>query len=236
MTSLKTKIKKRETPFYRFLYDVAIFLRGLSIPTIKPLYLLLYWERLLRLELWDNLTQFFYYEPMMRSVCKKTGRNFRMGKGIPAIQNKVDIYIGDNTTIDGSCVFAALNDYGIPRIKIGNNCYLCHKVTISVGKEVSIGDNVLVAGEVCIFDLDGHPQDASRRRNSPTPVEEIHPVRIENDVWIGRRAFICKGVTIGEGAIVGACSVVTKDVPPYAIVAGNPARVIKELPRPGNQP
>jgi len=56
------------------------------------------------------------------------------------------------------------------------------------------------------------------------------PVVIANKVWIGFNASILKGVTIGEGAIVGACSVVTRDVPPFSIVAGNPARVVRTLP------
>jgi galactoside O-acetyltransferase len=55
------------------------------------------------------------------------------------------------------------------------------------------------------------------------------PVKIEDKVWIGFNSIILKGVTVGEGAIVGAGSVVTKDVPPYTIVAGNPARIIREL-------
>ncbi|MBV8923397.1 DapH/DapD/GlmU-related protein, partial [Bradyrhizobium sp.] len=56
------------------------------------------------------------------------------------------------------------------------------------------------------------------------------PVVIADKVWIGFNASILKGVTIGEGAVVGACSVVTRDVPPFAVVAGNPARVIRTLP------
>ena len=58
--------------------------------------------------------------------------------------------------------------------------------------------------------------------------EPTKPVIIEDDVWIGTRVTILKGVTVGKGAIIGACSVVTKDVPPHSIVVGNPAKVVKE--------
>nr|WP_315850306.1 DapH/DapD/GlmU-related protein [Gemmata sp. SH-PL17] len=78
--------------------------------------------------------------------------------------------------------------------------------------------------------MDGHPVDANRRRaGDPTPPESIAPVIIGDDVWIGRGAVILKGVSIGHRAIVAAHSVVTKNVPADAIVAGNPARVVKEL-------
>jgi virginiamycin A acetyltransferase len=59
------------------------------------------------------------------------------------------------------------------------------------------------------------------------PIVEYKRITIGNDVWIGARAVILDGITIGDGAIVGACAVVTKDVPPYAVVAGVPARVIR---------
>ena len=69
---------------------------------------------------------------------------------------------------------------------------------------------------------DGHPEE----------LKDVHssPVIIENDAWIGFNATILKGVKIGEGAIIGAASVVTKDVAPYTIVAGNPAKLIREIP------
>lgn len=88
----------------------------------------------------------------------------------------------------------------------------------------------LVASGVQVFDMDGHPLDAeARRAGEPTPAEAIAPVVIGDDVWIGNGSLILKGVTIGDRAIVAARSVVTKDVPADAVVAGNPARVVKVL-------
>jgi acetyltransferase-like isoleucine patch superfamily enzyme len=82
---------------------------------------------------------------------------------------------------------------------------------------------------VTIADADGHPLDKIARRTLPFPMEAIRPVRIDDDVWIGRNVIILKGVHIGVGAIVGAGSVVTKDVPSYAVVAGNPAKIVRNL-------
>ena len=81
-----------------------------------------------------------------------------------------------------------------------------------------------------IQDHDGHPIDATRRRrNEPPPAHEVKAVTIGDDVWIGSGAMILKGVSIGDRAIVGARAVVTKDVPADAIVAGNPARIVRDL-------
>jgi maltose O-acetyltransferase len=91
---------------------------------------------------------------------------------------------------------------------------------LKVGKDVMMGPYVIIVGE-------NHKSD---RRDLPMRLQGYHqypPVRIEDDVWIGARVIILPGLRIGKGAIIGAGAVVTKDVPPYAICAGNPARVIK---------
>ena len=81
-----------------------------------------------------------------------------------------------------------------------------------------------------MFDSPGHPSDPQARLdNAPAPDAEVKPIVIADNVWIGGRAVIFPGVTIGEGSIVSACAVVTADVPPYSIVAGNPARRIGAL-------
>lgn len=90
---------------------------------------------------------------------------------------------------------------------------------ISCGCEITIGEQVFIADHVIIRDWDGHTIVGRANRA---------PITIGNHVWIGMRSIILKGVTIGDGAVVAAGAVVTKDVPSGAVVAGNPARIVKE--------
>ena len=113
---------------------------------------------------------------------------------------------------------------GQGRIIIGNYSLLCPGVRISAGQDISIGDSCMMAQGAFITDSDWHGiYDRS------LSVGQSAPVRIGDNVWIGDSAMVCKGVTIGENSIVGAGSVVLKDVAPNVIVGGNPASVLKSL-------
>jgi len=97
--------------------------------------------------------------------------------------------------------------------------------SIVAAERITIGDWVTVGANTTIIDTDFHPLDPIQRRLHPQEAKTA-PVVIENGVFIGMNCLILKGVTIGQGSVVGAGSVVTRDVPPGTIVAGNPARVI----------
>ena len=94
------------------------------------------------------------------------------------------------------------------------------RADLTIGKHVMRGPRVIIYGRYHNFDRTDIPMQQQG-------MGEFVPIVIEDDVWIGARAIILQGVRIGKGAIIGAGSVVTKDVPPYAIVAGNPARVVR---------
>lgn len=97
--------------------------------------------------------------------------------------------------------------------------------TISAGEKVTIGNHVLIGSGAVISDGDAHPVDPIKRRNGE--LCERKPVVVEDNVFIGARAMILKGVTIGHDSTVGAGAVVTKSVPPYSVVVGNPAKVVR---------
>jgi acetyltransferase-like isoleucine patch superfamily enzyme len=125
------------------------------------------------------------------------------------------------------------------RVTLGR-CALVHGARIICDSEIIIGDYALLSWNVVLMDTYRVSFDVLERRKElervPTRQPRLtdadvpaRPVRIEPNVWIGFDSCVLPGVTIGEGSVVGARSVVAEDVPPYAVVAGNPARVIRRL-------
>ena len=115
-------------------------------------------------------------------------------------------------------------DYGY-NIEIGKNFYANHNLVILEGNKVKFGDNVFVAPN-CAFYTAGHPLDYKERNKG---LEYAKPIKVGNNVWIGGNVTVLPGVSIGDNVVIGAGSVVTKDIPSNVVAVGNPCRVIKEI-------
>jgi acetyltransferase-like isoleucine patch superfamily enzyme len=150
--------------------------------------------------------------------------------------NKENIHLGNGVILDG-----VLECYSKGRIVVNNNSFI-GRSRIFASEKVEIGKGVLISDNVIIMDSDLHSFSGIKRYQD---LQEFHngkffdvysniqskPVLISDYAWIGANVVVLKGVTIGEGAIIGAGSVVTKDVPAYTIVAGNPAKILREIPK-----
>jgi acetyltransferase-like isoleucine patch superfamily enzyme len=112
---------------------------------------------------------------------------------------------------------------GQGRIRIGNYNLICPGVRIGSAHEILIGDNCMIASNAYLTDSDWH--DIYNRIS----IGKTAPIKIENNVWVGDSAIICKGVTVGENSIVGAGAVVVDSIPANCVAAGNPAKVVKLL-------
>ena len=169
----------------------------------------------------------------------EVGKNFK-SNGIPVIDvwDRGKFYIGDNVHINSGkrfniigrqqpCYFIVYDD---AVLKIGNNVGMSATAIICF-KSITIGNNVKIGGNVVIYDTDFHSLDKVQRRDARADMasKQCREVVIEDDVFIGAHSIILKGVTIGEGAIIGAGSVVTKSIPKNEIWAGNPAKFIKSV-------
>lgn len=115
-------------------------------------------------------------------------------------------------------------DYG-SNISIGDNFYTNHNCTILDGAKVTFGDYVFIAPN-CVFSTAGHAIDAQMRADG---LEIALPITVGNRVWIGANVSVLPGVTIGDDTVIGAGSVVNKDIPGGVVAAGNPCRVIRKI-------
>ena len=145
------------------------------------------------------------------------------------------IKIGNNTIV--KCEIQLLGHGG--KVLIGDYCFIGENSYLWSGKSIKIDDRVLIGHNCNIFDNDIHPLDASLRHKQyveivrsgqPKDIElNDKEVLIMEDAWIGSNVTILKGITIGKGAIIGANSLVTKDVESYTINAGNPLKYIRSI-------
>ena len=134
------------------------------------------------------------------------------------VSKKGTFKCGENVVFRSGCR-VSINEGSI--LIIGKNCLINNNTKIETFSRISIGDNTIISEEVFIRDSNNH-----KIKQSGYKISE--PITIGNNVWIGMRATILPGVTIGDGSIIAAGAIVTKDVPPRTLVGGCPARVIKE--------
>lgn len=125
--------------------------------------------------------------------------------------------VGTNVNIERKAVFG-------PLLQINNNSGV--GINCEIYGPVTIGENVMMGPEVIIY-TSGHKHDRTDIPMVKQGGDAVKPVTIGNDVWIGRRAIIMPGVKIGNGCIIGAAAVVTKDIPDYCVAVGVPAKVVK---------
>ncbi len=164
------------------------------------------------------------------------GKNLSVGSDSYCTSpSKQQLIIGDNCDLAGSRFYVIENG----KIEIGSNTTVRQNSKVSSVNSVKIGSHVIISNNVDIYDHNSHPTDpearfemcengfygelwsVARAPNAPTVIED--------NVWIGEKSAILKGVTVGKGSIVASHSVVTKSVPEYSVVAGNPAKIVKSL-------
>ena len=140
--------------------------------------------------------------------------------GRPRIDNAGRMCLGHRVVLRSRGVPVELVSGPAGSLVIGDDVFIDYGTSIGATHEVTIGDNVVIGPYVMIVDTDFHDPYVRHRPSKP------RPVHIEDGVRIGAKVSVLRGVTIGRGAVVGTASVVNKDVPPFAVVAGVPARVV----------
>lgn len=147
-------------------------------------------------------------------ICRKSGSKIVIGKNCKFVSVPWANLIG----INHRCIISTSAKNA--ELRIGNNCGFSG-VSIWCFEKITIGNNVRVGANVTIMDGDAHQDDPRAGKNAP--------ILIEDNVWIGANVMVLKGVSIGRNSLIGAGSVVTKDIPENVVAAGNPCRVIRPL-------
>jgi acetyltransferase-like isoleucine patch superfamily enzyme len=224
-------LKRSQSPAARAAKRIVNYLRGPSVPllpptvrrVLRPLYFL-HFGVIVAVR---NLL-IFYRGPLFQSRCASFGRGVKLRGKLPFVMGPVEIHVGNDVSIGGNV--SILSGYVLderPRLILQDRSSLGWGVIVVINKEVLIEEDVFIPHDVRISDSDGHPREVDlRTANLPPDPRDVRPVRICRGAWIGNGSHIMKGVTIGEGAIIGANSVVISDIPPFALALGNPAEVL----------
>jgi acetyltransferase-like isoleucine patch superfamily enzyme len=236
---LLLKIKRGETPLSRAVRGAILGILRANAPVpslVLPLLRLVYEGYYTGVTLWRTMWSYFLWQPLFRSRCRRAGKRLRI-HALPFVGGHVEIDIGDDVEFGGKVDILSGRFLDRPRLIIKDRAGIGAGTLISVNQEVVIEEDVTISTGCRISDNDGHPREADlRAQGAPLSPRDIKPVRICRSAWIGRDCHIMKGVTIGEGAIVGVNSVVISDVPPYSLAMGNPAEVyFSNVGRPASQ-
>lgn len=224
--------RRRDSELGRTLRRLLVDASMWSVPAGK-LHGILLAERSLRRRLVDELWRAFYYQPLFELSCDRVDRPFRMeicpDSKLPVVTGcrlRVErgVRLSARTTFSG-----ARNAPRPPVITLGEGTYVGHRVTFRAGLDLTLGRHCFVASNVTFSGDPGHPIDPVARRTEPAPPEDLSAIVVEDDVWIGEGALILGPVRIGAGAVIGARSVVTRDVPPGVVATGVPARVVRRI-------
>ena len=233
MENIKIWVKTNNSFLGKTLRGSFYLLKNIEMPVIPFFYNVLYKTHYLIVNIISKTTHFFYYKPMFKSQVGGSKKRMFLYSGVPQILGTLSISIGDDVKISGITTFCGrYSKKMLPELIIGNNVDIGWQNSFSIGKKIIIEDNVKLAGKVFLAGYPGHPINKEDRSENKQDLDsQIGDIILKEGSWIGTGVTILAGVKIGKGSIVGASSVVTKDVPDFVIVAGNPAKIVKKITR-----
>lgn len=225
------KARRGDEGLYRYARPAWRAVRHARLPMLRPFWGLLWGVRMAGQTLLPLVLNFLYREPLLRYRCRAAGRGLLVGGPLPYLIGDGTIDIGDHVHVSGHNTWqVGFKNSVDAHFEIGHRVFIGYGNVFSIAKRITIGDDTMFATGVQIYDNISHPLEP-RRRHEPFTLEEADPVTIGRNVWLGTAVVVLKGVTIGDNTIVGAGSVVTRSLPENVFAAGNPAKVVKDLPQ-----
>lgn len=230
MESIANRIRQQNTPFDKFLYRLGKSIVRLDMPVIPAVHGALYSLHLVIRGIVGNFFRAVYWTPMFRSRLSGSNRHLHIaGGGMPLITGPVSVELGDNCRLSSAITISGRNSSKPrPQLIVGNNVGIGWQTTIAVGSRIVMEDNVRIGGRAFFAGYPGHPVNAQERAAGlPDHESQVGEIILRKDVWLGTGCTVSAGVEIGEGTIVAAGSVVTRNLPPNVIAAGVPAKIIR---------
>lgn len=184
----------------------------------------------LKIKKWYRETKASWHTRLIRSSFGEIAEGCRICPPFHT-NDPSEIYIGRNSCINAGGWLDCVKQYGnvkySPRLEIGENAYIGHRVHIIACGHMRLGNNIVLADGVYITD-NIHGYQNVEMPIMPQPLTYPGPVTIEDEVWLGEGVCVMPNVTIGKHSVIGANAVVTKNIPAYSIAVGIPAKVIKQ--------
>jgi len=231
IADVKNWVKSSDTGFGKLCRNSFYACKHIEMPVLPVLYNVLFVTHNSIKNVWHKALQFFYFTPMFKSQVTGTKKRLTLQCGMPQILGALEISVGNDVRMSGIATFCArYNPQSKAQLVIGNNVDIGWQNAFSVGTKIELHNDVRLAGKVFLAGFPGHPLNcAERAKGKPDLPEQVGDIIIKQGAWIGTGATVLAGVTIGQGAIVAANAVVTKEVPDFSLVAGNPAKIIKQV-------
>lgn len=203
------------------LFKIAKWIKDCQVPSIKYVHLPLFYIHKYLIMLTAKVLNCLWFIPLFKARCRQCGKGLRLHGGMPYVRdNNLVLIIGSDVSLEKTSFTSnVMMEY--PFVRLGDNVHISKDVDIVAYKLVDIGDNCMIAKGCYITDTDSHPTEPEKRlRGDDVHKDEPKPVTLERNVWLGVNCIILKGVTIGENSVIGAGSVVRKNVPPNSVVMG----------------
>ena len=177
--------------------------------------------------IWFNFCRGFC-TGLKKSRFRALGKKSYIAPGVQILNGK-NIRLGSQVSVLSGCVLETVPGEFQPDLSIGDGCSINEYTHITCAGKIVIGDNLLT-GRYCLFSDNLHGESCLEDMNQPPLARKVKcsgEIHIGKNVWLGDRVTVLGGVSIGDGVIIGANSVVTKDIPAYSVAVGVPAKVVK---------
>ena len=227
----KQWLKTSPHPLARMLFKQIKAVHQWEVPAPRALLSPLYHAYCSLRDIVNGLIRLLWWTPLFKGRLHRVGDRLYLYGGLPYVSGPVQISFGNDCRVSGhTTVSGRTCATKPPRLIVGDNVDIGWMTTIAVGTQVSIGNNVRIAGRTILAGYPGHPMDAKdRAAGLPDTDEQAADIILEDDVWLATGVSVMAGVRIGQGTVVAAGSVVSRDLPPRVLAGGIPARIIRSL-------